>query len=50
MSIPLLLFMVGTGQPAMFTYDLVATVSGVLVISFGITWMMYARAKKVPGF
>ena len=50
MSIPLLLFMVGTGQPAMFNYDIVPTVAVVLVISFCITWLMYAKSKKVQGF
>lgn len=50
MSVSLLLFMVGTGQPAMYTYDVVATVAVVLAISFGVTWVLYAKAKTVPGF
>ncbi len=50
MSISLLLFMVGVGQTGMFRYGYLPTIAGVLVISFGVCWMLYAKAKKVPGF
>lgn len=50
MSVSLLLFMVATGQPATYTYDVVATVAVVLALSFGATWLLYAKAKTVPGF
>ncbi len=50
MSISLLLFMVGVGQPVMFTCDVVPTTAGVLVLSFVICKALYAKAKTVPGF
>ena len=50
MSISLLLFMVGVGQPGMFNFNYLQTIAGVLVISFGLCWMLYAKAKTVPGF
>lgn len=50
MSVPLLFFMIATGQPATYTYDVVATVAVVLVIAFGVTWLLYAKAKTVRGF
>ena len=50
MSISLLLFMVGTGQPAMAHWNPAATVSGVLVVSWVACYALYAKAKTVPGF
>ena len=50
MSISLLLFMVGVGQPAMFTYPVLPTVGVVLVLSFAVCYWLYAKAKTVPGF
>ncbi|MFT5286797.1 MAG: putative membrane protein [Planctomycetota bacterium] len=50
MSVPLLLLMVGVGQPMMFNYDLLTTIGVVLVIGFVVTYGLYSQAKKVPGF
>jgi len=50
MSVPLLLFMVGVGQPAMFNYNPLATIGVVLVIGFLVTKALYGKAKTVPGF
>ena len=50
MSVSLLLFMVGTGQPVMYGYNVVATVAVVLVISWVVCYAIYQKAKTVPGF
>ncbi len=50
MSAALLLFMVGVGQPAMFTYGALETITAVLILSFVIIKALYAQATKVPGF
>ncbi|MDP6384618.1 MAG: urate hydroxylase PuuD [Planctomycetota bacterium] len=50
MSAALLLFMVGVGQPAMFSYEVLPTIAAVLVLSFVIIKALYAKAAKVPGF
>ncbi|MCZ6598566.1 MAG: urate hydroxylase PuuD [Planctomycetota bacterium] len=49
MSVSLLLFMIGVGQPMMFNQNYLATIAVVLAISFVATWLLYAKAKKIPG-
>jgi uncharacterized membrane protein len=50
MSASLLLFMVGIGQPAMFTYGVLETLGAVLILSFVIIKALYSKAAQIPGF
>ncbi len=51
MSIPLVFFMISNHYPTMYsnpTRDICA--AGVIVLGFFVTWLIYRKAAKVPGF
>jgi len=50
MSVSLLLFMVSVHQDSLLSMNYLAAIAGVLAISFGATWLLYRKAKTVPGF
>ena len=54
MSLPLLLFMVAVHQDSLLRFNEGAqpyfAIAGVLLIGFAFTYLIYAKAKTVPGF
>jgi uncharacterized membrane protein len=50
MSVAVLLFMVSVHQSSMFSINPRMLLPGVLLVTFGATWMLYNKAKQVQGF
>jgi uncharacterized membrane protein len=54
MSLPLLMFMVAVHQDSLLRFNEGAqpyfAIAGVLLVGFAFTYLIYAKAKTVPGF